>query len=469
MEGEVKRYTGDSSGEREYYLGDLFWMWAAKYRLIIVLALVFAVLLGAYGLYKGYKKYKAAASATEKEIDEALERERTNTQRAVENLRERIERTEAYRDNALILQIDPGNVHKKVLMYYVTNHYEINTDSYYQNPNNIGSILEYYNGVLSRVDLDEALATSEQPDLTVNNPVTTSSLRLVNISINTSSYYITITMYGDSQERVDRMASVYQKTIADYYNSVCQIAGEHDIDLVVNESTVEVDERFGDIKLSYDAYLEDLYATLEKNLSTLGELDKQASKEEAGYGLSALLKDVVKYGVVGVVLGMFLSLFVVVVKKIMDDSVVSVDSLSKRQGKEILGVLPVSKKKLSGFDVLSLGKLGLSVSSLETAEKLTATNIRVRTKDSKIALINVDDDLCTDEMKEAFAAELEGVELKVCNNPIRSSVTVNELQAKSPVVLVVRLLTTNHKDITNVLQTCKTFGNEVLGFIVLCK
>ena len=295
------------------------------------------------------------------------------------------------------------------------------------------------------------------------------SFLYLNISINTSSYYITITMYGDSQERVDQMASVYQKTIADYYNSVCQIAGEHDIDLVVNESTVEVDERFGDIKLSYDAYLEDLYATLEKNLTTLGELNKQASKEEAGYGLGALLKDVIKYGVVGVVLGMFLSLFVVVVKKIMDDTVVSVDSLSKRQGKEILGVLPVSKKKLSGFDVLSLGKLGLSVSSLETAEKLTATNIRVRTKDSKIALINVDDDLCTDEMKEAFASELEGVELKVCNNPIRSSVTVNELQAKSPVVLVVRLLKTNHKDITNVLQTCKTFGNEVLGFIVLCK
>ena len=54
-------------------------------------------------------------------------------------------------------------------------------------------------------------------------------------------------------------------------------------------------------------------------------------------------------------------------------------------------------------------------------------------------------------------------------NPVRSAAAITELQSKTPVVLVVQLLKTNHKDIANVLQTCNSFGNKVLGFVVVCK
>lgn len=469
MEDEVRRSTNTGSAEREYFLGDLFWMWIAKYRLIVVLVLIFGVLLGGFGLFKGYKKYQAAAAATPAEVDESLEREIVHTERTIENLKERIDRTEGYRDNALILQMDASQVYRKTLIYYVTNNYQINTDSYYQNPDNIGSILEYYNGVLSRVNVDKSLATAEQPNLTIANPVTSSNLKLVTIGINTTSHYITITVYGDTEERANQIADVYRKTVADYYDSVCKVAGDHEISLIVDENSVDVDERFSDIKLSYENYLEDLYTKLENEETALEELNKEATAEEASYGLKGVLKDGIKYGVVGVVLGLILSFFWAVAGKILSDSLVSVDDASRRHRTAILGVLPVSGKKFSKLDVRSLGKLGLSVECLEAAEKLAATNIKIRAEGGKVAFVNVDNNLMNEDLKGAMAAELEGIDLAVCENPVRSAAAITELQSKTPVVLVVQLMKTNHKDIANVLQTCNSFGNKVLGFVVVCK
>lgn len=468
MEGEARNLS-TGTGEREYWLGDLFWMWIRRYRLIIVLALVMGMLLGGYGLVKGYKKYRSAASSQPKEVDEALVREIENTERTVANLQERIERTESYRDNALILQVDASNVYRKTLIYYVTNHYQINTDSYYQNPDNIGSILEYYNGVLGRVDVDESIVTNEQPNLTINNPIPSSSLRMVTVGINTISHYITITVYGDTQEHADQIANVYRKTISDYYDAVCETAGEHEINLIVDESNVEVDDRFSDIKLNYDSYLSELYTKLDTANAALAELKKQEQAEEASYGLKGLLKDVIKFGVVGVVLGMILSACWAVFGKMISDSLVSVADATRRHGTAILGVLPVSKKKLSKLDLTALGKLGLSVENLEAAEKLAATNIKVRAEGGKVAFVNVDNNLMNEDLKGAMAAELEGIDLAVCENPVRSAAAITELQSKTPVVLVVQLLKTNHKDIANVLQTCNSFGNKVLGFVVVCK
>ena len=448
MENEVKKTWDGMATEREFNIKDLFWAWVIRYKSIVVWMLVFAVLLAGYSIYSRARSAKQETTNAES----GFINEEARAQEKVDNLREQIEIMERYRENSLMLRVNPEHVYKAELVYYVTNNYQINPNSYYQNPNNIGSILEYYNGIISRLDIDQSISSEQEPNLTVRNPVPKSTLKMISTSVNTSGGFISITVYGDTQEHLEMITEVYQNAIANSYSSVCEVVGEHEVAQVVFKQNVESNNDFSNFKLEFDKYLDTLHSDLKTAENAL-------SSYTSTLGLTKSI-------VLGLALGVFASFLWTVLTIMLSDRVTSVENIQRRYQKAVMGTLSASNKN-NKLDLLIINNLGLSVQKSETAGKYIATNVQARTKGKEITFINVDDSYALDSIESSVKPEMDKTEVTVCDNPNQSAAAIKVLQDKNPVVLVVRVLSTKHKDIYNLIKTCEAFGNDIIGFVVL--
>ncbi len=466
---EDKIYQGEDI--IEINLMDLFWLVLRHWRSILITMVFAAVLLAGFGAFKEYRHLTNETFVKEQqetyESDlEAYELKKKQLERKLENLEEDLVRQEFYEKNAVMLLFDPYNVYLQTVSYYINTGYEIAPELYFQNPNYTGVITNSYKSAIDRIDLDAIIASEENPDLTARNPIS-GAKKMLNTSVDAGKGVLTITICGDTEERVQKIFEAVKKAIAEQEVLLNRVIGEHTVQVLSEKSYVDIDTDFGTLQTSFDDKSEYIAKGIEETKQALDDLIEPVNETPTK---ASVIKQGIKYSAIGALVGLLLLGGFYLVKLILQDKVSGSEDIRRRYKAPILGAICNQSGKQRKLDKLFAEKLGMPAGkSIEDQMQFVASNIRLYLKDQKKILLVGNcmiDELNT--IGEQLGRIISDAQIIVGGNVNDDPKAINALnENKTTVICVEKWAKTLHRDIRHEVKTINASGNANLGFILV--
>lgn len=442
---------------------DLFAELIRKLWLIIICIIVFAVALGGYKYVQSVQSQKNEETTIEElsEEDEEAVLEYVAKVQAYESAKE-------YCENSILFTFNPYNVYQTELQYIIGG--DVAEDDL---PTVRAGYADYV--LFGRLASDIAENNEEYDATALKDIISTDSyIREQDPSLKT----VRIMIYAKDEEQNEELVSAVKEQMEAYSKEIKETIGAHEFTLL-DENTISVirtdaTNNKNTYENSRDA-LEEEVKSLESQLSTiqlsyarevLGEevIEDIESNEQ---GIS--MKSILKYAILGGVLGCILAICIIAVLYIFSGSVKTVDETGVVFGIRKLAALSVKEKNwCEKFSNKLFYRNSINPSEVET--------------DILFAKLN---DLCASEaIKEiVFVGETEAEATKqisalidklkkhnilvkrvsnITNNPEDFSVS----SKSGNVVLVETLGKSKSKTIFDTMKVCKECDIDVLGYIV---
>ncbi len=449
---------------------DLFWSILRHWRSILATVLIVGILLAAYGAIKEYRDL--ANDEVVKERQEAYETametyhlEKAQLEKKLKNLRDDLDRQQYYKENAIMLFIDQYNVYTKTASYYIDTNYEIAPELYFQNPNYTGVITKSYKAALDRLNLDSVVATPDKPGLTTRNPLS-SAKRILYTALDEGNGILSIIIYGDTQERVDKMFDAVKETLARQEELLNQVIGKHTLGILSEESSTDIDTEFGSLQTSFEEKMEAITDGIESTGERLEDLEEPVNETPT---IKTVIIKGIKFGVLGIILGLVCAIGLHLLRVIFLDRLNSTEELRRRYQLPVLGVLTRVQSKRTKLDCSLAKKLGVETKDGVIEENYIASSIRFYMAEAKrILLIGNCQVEKLELLREKLTPMLQGTEILVGGDVNESPAAMDALRQNAAIICVEEWLRTPHKAIRHELQTILNSGNPNLGFIVLC-
>ena len=464
---EERLYQEDNA---EMNIVDLFWSVLCHWRSLLVSILVLGIVMGGIGAAREYRDLtnEDVVRQRQEAYEGALETyrlEKDQLETRLQNLRTDLERQQFYKENDVMLLIDPHNVYIKSASYYVNTNYEIAPQMVFQNPNYTSVITLSYKAALDRLDLDAVIATDDMPDLTARNPIN-GEKKMISIDVDEANGVLNVTVYGDTPQRVERIFESVQETMENQEELLNKVIGEHTLGLLSEKDYTDIDAEFEALQIAFDTKTEEITNGIEETNESLDDLRGPVNATPT---MKSVVKDGVKFGVIGAVIGLICLTIYYAVRFLVQDRLNNTEELCRRYELPVLGTLVKNTRGWLRLDKFMAGKLGINADrNAGDAAGYIASSIRFYLKDSKKLLLVGN---CTQEqlqeLRDELAPLLQGVELRVGGSVNESAAAMDALRSESNVVCVERWLETSHREIRHELQAVKSSGNPNLGFIVL--
>ena len=203
----------------ELSLSDIFWQLLSQWKKALVFTIAAALLLGGVNFFMimSRNKNEDYAEMVKMEYDLALksyELQQKSINSRIENLQTEIEVKDSVKDNSIMLRIDPYNTYSKKVTFYIKTDYMIMPELTYQNPNYTNTVTNSYIDALMSMNLDQAVATESEPELSAHNPNLNGVTSLLTLSEQSGGGLIYITIRGDTKERVDKIFNAVNDSVS---------------------------------------------------------------------------------------------------------------------------------------------------------------------------------------------------------------------------------------------------------------
>lgn len=485
--------------EEEIDLVSLLFTVLHKYRQMAAAALVCAVLFAGVAVAKNISWNAAIQKAAEEgetaprtsaqqtyeedmvEYREAQNKRDTDVQSYNQQLRDNersqqtvqfnIDNAEEYMEKSVLNSIDPYNVYNARADLYVTTDYKIMPGMDYQNPDYTSSVLSVYTSLLTNHEAISAIAEQfnmeEQYMRELVSVWGDDSTRLLSISINAAS-----------EEDATAILDAVIARMNGPYETIESTVGHHSITLLSRTSsvTVSTDLRYQqqntrDNLTSLQNQMTDLQAQhdlLEQNIQK-ADLDLAALEvpKEPGDGNSSL----VKFAVIGFVLGVILVAGAAVVKFLTAGLVYSAKDLKSTCNLPVLGTLAgAAARKAVKLDA-KLNKLEGRPDGSRDDETVRLIAATIASRAPKADRILVTGDLPAEQLS-ALTAQLQAADtlrsrkLTCAESVLVSSTAVLEVNAADAVVLVADCSCSRYSSVNDQKEQIARLGKTVLGCVV---
>ena len=457
----------------EVNIGDMFWSIIRRWRSTICLMLIFGVFLCGYNGLKEYKNYKDKdANAAREEAYEAelaaYERNKTAYETQIQNLQGSIDRLDYYQQNSIMLLMDPYNVYKQTITYYVDTDYEIMPDVFFQNPNYTETIVKSYKLAIDRLDFDTLIDLPGEADLTVDHLVKSQQDKSVySIDIDESLGIIKISVIGDSEKRTQQLMNAIRQEMEKQKELLSVAIGEHELTVISEGSERSIDQDLAALQNSFAKDYEENVSTIEKTEKKLNELEEPT---KTVISKKSVIMTGIKYGIVGLFLGLILAWVILFFRYIFNDRLYNVNDLHKRYHLPVLGVLSLGKQKCR-IDQKINANLGIPYEQKEEdAIAYIVSNVRYYLKEAKkILLMGTVSEETLEAVKGKLDQKLSDVEIEVGGNLNRSSAAIESLSADAAVIFVEEWQKAKNLEIRRELDTAAASDNLGISFIVIAE
>ena len=462
------------NGTVEVSLGDLFWSVLRRWRSIVAIMLIFAVILGGYGFVKEYKKYKdpEVRQKLQNEYDLAVDeynKDKEKLQRDIVVSEEYQTHLEDYKDRCVFLKFDPYNIYKIDATFFVDSNYEINPSMSYQNTNTIGTLIRAYSTAIQRIDFESVIDMNGE-DLTQIHPVSKfSGKKVCVVSVVESAGLMQVTITADTKERAEKIYKEVMSVIDETKTILTTAVGDHEISVVNETALYTVDWDYETLQTSFtDDYYEKNKTkinTLKKNLDDLKEpVNKVPTK-------GSVIKASLKKGVIGLVAGLFIAAVVYAVLFMIRDWVYTPDSLRGRYRLPMLGVidLGLNGRKNNKIDRKIAAKLGVPDGlSQEQSASLVASNVKLYLKGAdKLLIVGSAGSDAAEKLKNMLQPLLEGTDIAAAGDVNYVSEAVDALSSDAAVICTEQWQKARHSDIVRELDKISAVENKGIGFVVV--
>ena len=452
--------------EREIDLRDLLYYVLRKWRVIIVVGLLIALLAGASTFISGIANNSPEVVIDSDENDAA----RMKLADEVKDLQKKFDDQKEYNENSVLMKTNALKKYVASFVLYIDSNYQIDPNLSYQNPDKTDSLASTYAAYLQ----SEELYAYVFDNTDCNSDIDGQSVYLSEMIVVTrteASPTITVACSGDSAKRVAQISDAVKKGIeakspemkAAFGDHTCKILMESEYSVV---DTVLRDTQEKNLKLA-DEYELSLTVKSEQ-LETLGE----PVQYKPAQSTKQIVVKAIKSAIVGGVFGVVVAAAVYFVKALQTRKMWSDASWDSFEI-PVLSEAAAEKKKVrfAKFDrwIEKITGRGTTDATPEEAGALAAANVSAMLKQkesSRTMLISTSDKkLCND-----FLAGIKNScadAFSFAGNILTEPEAVSALENVEQVVLLAEGEKISVDEVRQIQTLLTAWGKKLLGVILI--
>lgn len=460
--------------EQEIDLKDLMFAVLHKWKPVIAVAVIFALLLGGA---KGFLTYRGQSSPeaveTQREAYEVAlqqyEIDKESYERQLENLTADIESQQDYLESSILMNMSPYDVNEAKADLFIRTDYEIMPGMVYQNVDYTDTIIRAYQSVITSSAFLEEIAKAEDMKaqyLQELVQVERGSTVVAGSDISDMTNLLTISVTHTERKQAEAILDDILDRMDKLQKQVEESIGAHAVTVVNQSSGSVVDLDLATKQDDESKRLDTLRTTLTDKQKAMNALVKPAAAPSVA---NAAGRSAIKYGVLGGVLGGFMMVFFICVIFLMSDKLYSPKELRNRYRLKILGTLPAAGDRKKNFIDAWLDRLeGKADGSQMAAEvELIGANIKNYAGDGKVLMIaGCADPGLVSRMTEQIQERLSGTKVLAGGNILQNAETLRMLPQCDGVVLVEQCKASTYSDVELEIERIRDLNKDVIGCVV---
>lgn len=469
--------------EQEIDLKDLMFAVLRRWRPIILIAIIFALLLGGFKAVRGLGQMKDAeyVASKQQEYDNSMdqyEMSKERLEKEIENIKASLESQNDYMENSVLMNINPYDEYTTAVSFYVATDYQIMPGMAYQNPNTASSIMAAYMSMIQNGEMYNYVLKKMEPSLELRY-----LQELVTVEPDYDNNMFNVRVISSTEEGAEQIMSFIMESLNDYQAVITQKIGPHTLNMIQDTGAAgpsaapggemsRTPEVYTTVDLELEKKQQDQSARTQTLNQSLTDKTKELNelKEPANTlpSTGSALKSAVKYGV----LGAFLAVFFICVSFLMSDKLANDRELRRRYGLMVLGVFDSGEKKglfafVDRFIDRMEGTAARKMSSAQACSVVAANVMNYAGEAKQILLVTSTDAGVLDTVNEELSAVLPSLTLTSGGNLDREAEAIRKAASCDAVILVEKRKESSFTGIERELEIVKSLDKKILGCVVL--
>lgn len=454
--------------EQEIDLKELMFAVLRKWRPIILVAIIFAILLGGFKIAKGFMQMNDAEYVADKAKENEANIDQYNSSKnrlenEVENLKASIANQQEYIEKSILMNISPYDKYVSTADIYISTDYQIMPGMTYQNINTAASILKSYMSIAQNGEMYNYVLKQ------MDNAVELRYLQeVIKVEPDYNNNILNVTVVAANEKDAKRIMRLILACMEEGQDEIIAAIGEHQFNIVNQSNFVTVDLDLDNNQKNQSKKLEQLETSLNDKTK---ELDDLKEPESVLVSKRNIAKGAIKYGILGGVLGGFMMVFFSCVAFLMSDKLYSERALRRRFGLMVLGSFTgEDKKKAFAFVDKWLDKMeGVAdkkISDEATYEVIAANALNYVENASTVLLVGTTDGEFLEDLRNELSGLLDGVEIILGGNIIRDASAIKKVSSCDAVIMVEERKRSTFADIEQEMDLVRSLDKKVIGCIV---
>lgn len=449
--------------EQEIDIKDLIFYILKKWRTVLSITVIFAILMGGYKLYKGITNYKdemyiAVQKKTyENELNNFLIT-KEGYQRNIGTLTQNIDYEEMYEKKSVLFQLNPYNKWVAKADLYIKMDVN-NRQNTMIDP--ADSLVKAYSSIL--------ISESALRQASKNNGIEIKYLReLINIEGDFDGNMITITVAYKDGEGAKKILDSILESVNSRQLDLETNFGPHNIIFMNSEKGIIADQELAESQNKRMESLSEMQKSLEETQLALDNLKEPQAPVDLTF--NGVFKSAFRYGAMGGIIGIFLTGFLLCTIYVINPRLHSAEEFKSRFGIKIFGAYTKEdkSKKKSCVDVW-LNKIeGKENLAREDVLMKIIANISLYTQRKETVLLTGTIELeLLNKIQIDLVDSFKELTFEVGSDMNKNSKTLTRLPNIDRVILVEKCGVSKYKDIRNQIETINSLDKKIIGCIIL--
>lgn len=275
-----------------------------RWRFVLCMILLFGVLIGGGKAAAGFLRlqdaeYMKTQAETVNEAQKKYSDTKSLYEAQLENITKEIEAKEVHRDSSIYLNLDPYNVYKETVTYYVSTDYQIMPGMAFQNVNPVKAILQAYEVCIDDVDIYRKVIAEQ------HYAADAASVReLVTVTTDLENGLFTVSAMGQDENMAEAIMTGIRNRISESREKIADTIQEHSIKEAARVGEYAVDMTLMDTLANYNDSISKLQEAQAKKQKELNELPKPGGSVLTR---DSVMKGAARYGILGCFAGALLA------------------------------------------------------------------------------------------------------------------------------------------------------------------
>lgn len=473
------------------YFSELIFYCLERWRAVIAVMLILAVLLG------GYKYIRSSVNASAEEVSdntaiEEQEDEETSEaeyyESAIAVREEYLEQLKEYIDNSVIMNINAYSVDTARVIYSLeaddTATAGVLTAVYeeFVTGGSLAEIILAEDNSISESDLQYLIGFSSSEIASSGNVyeiIGTASEATAGMVFSDEGQTVVfeIKAAAESAEKSELYAELIQEAVLAYSAEAETLAGEHVLSLILSGCTTEINQTIQSYQTStLNTYTTAITAlqTLRDDLENAEELEEEENSQISTGTYGSAKKNLIMYALLGLLLGFAGSIFVLALIFMMNGRLNSVKNFEEQFGMSVLGnitKIPGKKRAFAFVDkrIRKLREGAFSSMTLKEQTDVTAANIKAAAQaggSSKIMIAGSADEAVVKPVYTQLITALDGFSLSAYERIAFSAEALADLAECDSVIFIEKLYASHEKLIYEERALAAARGKRILGVVI---
>lgn len=456
--------------EHEIDLKDLMFAVLYRWKMVFLIALCPAVLLGGWRFLKTYKSRsnpEYIQEAQEQYTNNLATYENTKTlyERELQNIKTNIEKEEEYLSNSILMNLSPYDIREATADIYIETEYQIMPEMAYQNNDYTDSIfLAYQSALTSAAFLKDIASTTDLDEQYIRELISVDrrNVTIEEIAYNKATNILTVRIKNDTEKTAAALLDAIIEKAEELQPIFSQNIGKHAFKVINRSVGTDVDLSLAEKQQKKSKSLTDLRSALFNKEKEITELQEPAAIQSA---LIAALKSGIKYSVLGGGIGFFAALFFTSAAFLMSDKLYSAKEMKQRFDVRTLGEIHVSNKKKNQIDAW-LTTLEGHIPVQDVYALIAANICNFKNECINVLITGSIPETQLKQIHEKLSSQIPELKLWIGKDLTQEAATLKELPKCDGVILVEQRKKSRFSVIEKEIECITDMKKQIIGCII---